>query len=67
MVAPHNLLLLYTIVAFGVFCVYLKAFWEDASTPKTDVPSWIVLCLSSLLWLLVLPIAWFYKRLQQDD
>lgn len=42
-------------VGFTV-AILLNAFLKDASTPKTDVLSWLLLVVSSLLWFVFLPL-----------
>jgi hypothetical protein len=37
------------------FSYALQAFLKDASTPKTDVFSWLVIAIATLLWPVVLP------------
>lgn len=41
----------------ALFCFgySLNAFLKDASTPKTDVFSWLVIGFATLLWPIVLP------------
>lgn len=36
--------------------ILLNAFLKDASTPKTDILSWLLLLVSSLLWFIFLPL-----------
>ncbi len=46
---------LYTTGALLVFGLSLRAFLKDSSTPKTDLLSWMVLLVATLLWPLALP------------
>lgn len=46
---------LYITGAFVVFGLLLRAFLKDASTPKTDRRSWLVILVATALWPLVLP------------
>jgi uncharacterized membrane protein len=46
---------LYFTGASLVFGILLNAFIKDSSTPKTDVTSWLVLIIATLLWPIVLP------------
>ncbi len=41
-------------VGFTV-AILLNAFLKDASTPKTDILSWLLIVVSSLLWFVSLP------------
>jgi hypothetical protein len=38
-----------------VFGILLNAFLKDKSTPKSDVTSWLVVLIGTLVWPLVLP------------
>lgn len=46
---------LYLLGASLVFCIALDAFLKDESTPKSDVLSWLVLLVATLIWPVVLP------------
>jgi hypothetical protein len=46
---------LYLTGATLVFGVLLTAFLKDRSTPKSDVTSWLVVLIGTLVWPLVLP------------
>jgi hypothetical protein len=46
---------LYFIGATLVFSILLRAFLKDSSTPKSDVTSWLVVLIGTLVWPLVLP------------
>ncbi len=53
----NNLFLGYGIISLILFCFWLSLFLRDATTPKTDKTSWLVLLIAPLFWPLVLPIA----------
>jgi len=46
---------LYFTGATLVFGILLGAFLRDNSTPKSDVNSWLVVLIGTLVWPLVLP------------
>jgi hypothetical protein len=46
---------LYFTGATLVFGILLNAFLKDNSTPKSDVTSWLVVLIGTLVWPLVLP------------
>jgi hypothetical protein len=46
---------LYTAGALLVFSLSLRAFLKDRSTPKTDLLSWMVILVATVLWPLTLP------------
>jgi hypothetical protein len=46
---------LYFIGATLVFSILLRAFLKDSSTLKSDVTSWLVVLIGTLVWPLVLP------------
>jgi hypothetical protein len=46
---------LYLTGATLVFGILLRAFLKDKSTPKSDVTSWLVVLVGSMVWPLVLP------------
>ncbi len=46
---------LYFTGATLVFGILLGAFLRDNSTPKSDVTSWLVVLIGTLVWPLVLP------------
>jgi hypothetical protein len=48
-------MILYTSGALLVFCISLRAFLRDDSTPKTDLVSWLVVLVATVFWPLVLP------------
>lgn len=48
-------MILYATGALLVFGLSLRTFLKDASTPKTDRLSWIVLAVATVFWPLVLP------------
>ncbi|NJO42118.1 MAG: hypothetical protein HC769_32745 [Cyanobacteria bacterium CRU_2_1] len=45
----------YLIGAIVTFGILLNAFFKDSSTPKTQVLSWLVILIASLLWFATLP------------
>ena len=46
-----------------VFIYWLMVFWQDESTPKNDLVSWLFLIIAPLLWPIVLPISsWELSR-----
>jgi hypothetical protein len=40
-----------------LFSIYMTAFLRDSSTSKSDVASWIVIAIATLLWPITLPIS----------
>jgi hypothetical protein len=46
---------LYFTGATLVFSILLRAFLKDSSTSKSDVTSWLVVLVATLVWPLVLP------------
>ncbi len=52
---------LYSLFALLVFCLCLKSFFQDRSTPKTDLTSWIVVLLATAFWPIVVPFAYFER------
>lgn len=52
-----NLLAYYMVGALASFCISLKAFLEDQTTPLEDQTSWSVLGLVTLLWPITMPIS----------
>ncbi|GBF79441.1 hypothetical protein [Aphanothece sacrum] len=47
----------YSIIALVVFLAWFKAFWNDSTTSKTDLSSWMVLIIGASLWVIVVPFA----------
>lgn len=52
-----NLLAYYLVGSLASFCISLKAFIEDQTTPLEDQTSWSVLILVTLLWPITMPIS----------
>lgn len=48
-------MLFYLIGATLTFTTLFHAFWKDVTTPKTDIASWAVLVVATLLWFITLP------------
>lgn len=48
-------MLFYLVGATLTFSTLFHAFCKDATTPKTDIASWVVLVLATLLWFITLP------------
>jgi hypothetical protein len=48
-------MVLYATGALFVFGLSLHTFLKDASTPKTDRLSWIIMIIATVFWPLVLP------------
>jgi len=57
---------LYFTGATLVFGILLNAFLKDSSTPKSDVTSWLVVLIGTLVWPLVLP-SMILKQLPKRD
>lgn len=55
----------YIVIAFLVFGYFLWVFLTDKSTPNTHMGSWIVLGLATLLWPIVLPLAYLERRVKK--
>ncbi|MEC4987757.1 MAG: hypothetical protein SAJ37_03325 [Oscillatoria sp. PMC 1068.18] len=47
----------YFMVAIAVSSICLVAFFQDTTTPKTDLISWIAIFVATLFWLLIVPIS----------
>jgi hypothetical protein len=47
----------YFSIAFIVFLVWFKCFWNDTATAKNDLISWIALVIGPLVWPVVLPVS----------
>jgi len=47
----------YFSIALIVFLVWFKSFWNDTSTSKNDLISWIALVIGPLVWPVVLPVS----------
>ena len=45
----------YLTVSAAFFFYWLKLFWSDKSTPKSDLISWIILIIAPLLWPISFP------------
>ena len=37
--------------------IWLSAFMKDQSTPKTDVASWVVIMVATIIWPISVPLA----------
>ena len=37
--------------------IWLSAFLKDESTPKTDIVSWVVILVATVMWPLAVPLA----------
>ena len=48
---------LYLCGALASSGIWLSAFLKDESTPKTDVASWVVVLIATLIWPLAVPLA----------
>ena len=59
------LLYSYIVIAFLVFGYFLKVFLADKSTSNTHRASWVVLGLATLLWPIVLPLAYLERRVKK--
>jgi polyferredoxin len=49
----------YFSVSLIVFVVWFIVFWNDTSTSKKDLLSWVALLLGPLVWPIVLPLSLF--------
>ena len=49
----------YFLIASVVFLVWFQRFWNDTSTSKKDLISWVALVLGPLFWPVVLPFSLF--------
>lgn len=47
----------YSIISFAVFNFFLVKFWQDETTEKTDLISWISLLAIMIFWPILLPIS----------
>jgi uncharacterized membrane protein len=53
----ENLLVCYSIVALVVLCFCLTIFWQDRSTPKNDLTSWLVILIAPWLYPIAIPLS----------
>ncbi|MFM9268445.1 hypothetical protein [Tychonema sp. BBK16] len=47
----------YFLIASIVFLVWFQRFWQDTTTSKTDLISWVALVFGPLFWPVVLPFS----------
>lgn len=47
----------YLLIASIVFLVWFQHFWNDTSTSKKDLISWVALLFGPLFWPVVLPFS----------
>lgn len=47
----------YFLIASIVFLVWFQRFWQDTTTSKTDLISWVALVFGPLFWPIVLPFS----------
>ena len=59
-------MMLYFTGATLTFGILMNAFMKDATTPKTDLCSWAVLSIGTVLWPLVL-FSMFQKHLRKTS
>lgn len=59
-------MLIYLIGAAITSGILLNAFLKDDSTPMTDIRSWMVLLISTLLWFAILP-SMIYKQVTKTE
>ena len=52
-----NLISWYFTILLMVFSFWLTLFFQDVTTPKNHLISWIILLTGSLFWPVVLPIS----------
>lgn len=57
----------YTVGALASFCVSLKAFIDDQTTPLEDQTSWSVLALVTLFWPITMPISLLELANKKDE
>ena len=57
---------LYLCGALASSSIWLSAFLKDETTPKTDVASWVVILIASLIWPLSVPLSIRERYGQQD-
>jgi uncharacterized membrane protein len=48
-------MIFYLVGATLTFSILLNAFYKDTTTSKTDVVSWLVLFVATLIWFITLP------------
>ena len=56
-VGKKMIMISYFSIALIVFLVWFKSFWNDTSTAKNDLISWIALVIGPLVWPVVLPVS----------
>ncbi len=47
----------YFLIASIVFLVWFQRFWQDTTTSKKDLISWVALVFGPLFWPIVLPFS----------
>ncbi|AMW30391.1 MULTISPECIES: hypothetical protein [Oscillatoriales] len=55
----------YFAIAILTFAYLFTKFWRDRTTSKTQLSSWQVLILASLLWPIVLPISYLERNVNK--
>lgn len=50
-------MMIYLLGALGAGTFWLGAFLLDKTTPKTDIQSWVVLGIATLIWPISVPLA----------
>lgn len=57
----------YFLIASIVFFVWFQRFWNDTSTSKKDLISWVALVLGPLFWPVVLPFSLFQLNSRKTE
>jgi uncharacterized membrane protein len=53
----ENFLSCYLLIALVVLCFWLWLFWQDHTTPKTHLTSWLVILIAPWFWPIVIPLS----------
>ena len=58
---------LYLCGALASSGIWLSAFLKDETTAKTDVASWVVILIATMIWPLSVPLSIRERYAKQDD
>ena len=58
---------LYLCGALASSGIWLSAFLQDETTPKTDGVSWVVILIASIIWPLSVPLSLRERYAKQDE
>ncbi|NEP47291.1 MAG: hypothetical protein F6K35_52160 [Okeania sp. SIO2H7] len=58
---------LYLCGALASSGIWLSAFLKDETTPKTDVASWVVILVATMIWPLSVPLSIRERQAKHDE